>query len=76
MGDLEKLNKKIKDHKFEVITSVPADEMVSEYDLEGKPVFSLPADSKALSSLFDILDSLVIPWSISVLTYLFYLFPN
>ncbi len=60
-GNLEKLSERIKDHKFEAITSMPSDEMVSEYDLEGKPVFSLPAGSKALSSLFDLLDTLNMP---------------
>ncbi len=38
---------------------VPADEMIFEYDLNGRPLVQLPADSKALKSFFTIMDKLV-----------------
>ncbi len=38
---------------------VPADELIFEYDLNGKPLIELPQDSKALTGYFRILDKLV-----------------
>ena len=38
---------------------VPADDLIFEYDLNGKPLVQLPADSKALKSFFTIMDKLV-----------------
>ncbi len=40
---------------------VPQDNMVFEYDLRGRPIFQLPIDSKAVTAVFNILDSLRIP---------------
>ena len=51
----------IKDLPFESIYAVPEDDKIYSFDLEGKPVFELPADSKALVSVFNLLDSLKIP---------------
>ena len=38
---------------------IPADELIFEYDLNGRPLVELPADSKALTSYFAVLDKLV-----------------
>jgi CO dehydrogenase maturation factor len=38
---------------------VPADELIFEYDLNGKPLIQLPPDSKALTSYFTVLDKLI-----------------
>jgi len=38
---------------------VPADELIFEYDLNGKPLVQLPADSKALTAFYGILDKLI-----------------
>jgi CO dehydrogenase maturation factor len=38
---------------------IPADELIFEFDLNGKPLVQLPADSKALTSYYAILDKLV-----------------
>lgn len=40
---------------------IPQDDTIFEYDLNGRPVFTLPRDSSALNSLCRILDSLKIP---------------
>lgn len=40
---------------------VPQDEMIFKYDLEGKPVFELPEDARAVQALYSILQSLQIP---------------
>jgi CO dehydrogenase maturation factor len=45
----------------ELAGSVPNDPNIFEYDLKGKPIIQLPADSPAVISVFGILDSLVIP---------------
>ncbi len=51
----------VKDCGFESINSIPQDENIFEFDLEGKPVFGLPNDSAAVASIFNLLDSLKIP---------------
>jgi CO dehydrogenase maturation factor len=38
---------------------IPADDLIFEYDLNGKPLVQLPADSKALTSYFAVLDKLI-----------------
>jgi CO dehydrogenase maturation factor len=38
---------------------VPADDLIFEYDLNGKPLIQLPADSKALVSFYAVLDKLI-----------------
>ena len=38
---------------------VPADEQIFEYDLNGRPLIQLPADSRALTSYFAVLDKLI-----------------
>jgi CO dehydrogenase maturation factor len=38
---------------------VPADELIFEYDLNGKPLIQLPQDSKALTSFYTVLDKLI-----------------
>lgn len=40
---------------------VPQDEMIFKFDLEGKPVFGLPEDSKSVEAFYTILQSLQIP---------------
>lgn len=40
---------------------VPQDEAIFNLDLQGKPIFQLPDDSKAVKAVFSILDSLNIP---------------
>jgi CO dehydrogenase maturation factor len=40
---------------------VPQDEAIFKFDLEGKPVFKLPEESKSVQALFGILKSLNIP---------------
>ncbi len=58
---LKELETNINKLPFEGNYSVPEDESISRIDLSGKPVFELPSDSKALKSIFNILDSLDIP---------------
>jgi CO dehydrogenase maturation factor len=38
---------------------IPADELIFEYDLNGKPLVHLPPDSRAITSYFAILDKLI-----------------
>jgi CO dehydrogenase maturation factor len=46
---------------FEMVSPVPEDENVLKFDLEGKPVFNLPHDSKIITSVFELMDTLKIP---------------
>lgn len=39
---------------------VPADDMIFEYDLAGRPLIELPPDSRALTTYYTILDRLVV----------------
>ncbi len=40
---------------------VPQDEMIAQYDLQGKPVFELPEEASSVKALFGILDACRIP---------------
>ncbi|MCK5427398.1 MAG: carbon monoxide dehydrogenase, partial [Thermodesulfovibrionia bacterium] len=46
---------------FEMVSPVPEDENVLKFDLEGKPVFELPPESKIITSFFGLMDTLKIP---------------
>lgn len=59
--NFEKLKKSGIDIDFEEAFNVPEDENIFHLDLEGKPVFDLPADSIAVKTVFEILDSCNIP---------------
>jgi CO dehydrogenase maturation factor len=58
-GEDQALRQTIEQQGVEFAGFVPADEMIFEYDLNGKPLVHLPADSKAITSFFGILDRLV-----------------
>ncbi|KPK30496.1 MAG: hypothetical protein AMK70_14050 [Nitrospira bacterium SG8_35_1] len=49
------------DLPYEKVFNVPNDDRIFELDLEGRPVFELPADSAAVQKVFAILDSFDIP---------------
>jgi len=53
------LQKIIEQQGVEFAGFVPADDMIFEYDLNGKPLIQLPPDSKALTSYFAVLDKLI-----------------
>jgi CO dehydrogenase maturation factor len=49
----------IKQQNVEFAGFVPADELIFEYDLNARPLVQLPANSKALTAFYGILDSLI-----------------
>jgi len=53
------LRKAIEQQGIEFAGFVPADELIFEYDLNGKPLIQLPPDSKALTSFYSLLDKLI-----------------
>lgn len=57
----EELKKLAVEYGLQIAGIVPQDEEIFSLDLQGKPVFQLPADSAAVKATFDILDSLQIP---------------
>ena len=57
----EELKKLAVEHGLHIAGIVPQDEEIFSLDLQGKPVFQLPADSAAVKATFNILDSLQIP---------------
>ncbi|MBI5025464.1 MAG: AAA family ATPase [Nitrospirae bacterium] len=59
--EFAELKKLARGLSLEVAGSVPNDEIIFQFDLAGKPIFELPRESKALASVFEILDSLEIP---------------
>ncbi len=59
--EFDKLKELIEGVKFETVTSMPEDEKIFQFDLEGKPIFELPSNSKSVTSVFNILYSLKIP---------------
>ena len=59
--NFEKLTHSGVDLPFEDIYHIPEDDHIFDLDLEGRPVFDLPADSIAVKRVFNILDSCNIP---------------
>jgi CO dehydrogenase maturation factor len=57
-GD-KSLQQAIEHQGVEFAGFVPADELIFEYDLNGRPLIQLPPDSKALNSFYGILDKLI-----------------
>ncbi len=53
------LKKTLERQGVEFAGFVPADELIFEYDLNGRPLIELPRDSKALSAYYAILDKLI-----------------
>jgi len=53
------LQQAIASQGVEFVGFVPADELIFDYDLNGKPLIQLPADSKALTTFFGMLDRLI-----------------
>jgi len=49
----------IEQQSVEFAGFIPADELIFEYDLNGKPLIQLPPDSKALTSFYSVLDKLI-----------------
>ena len=61
IDQFNKLRDAAKDIPFDQIFSVPNDETIFDLDLEGKPVFDLPSDSKAVEKVYSFLDTCDIP---------------
>jgi CO dehydrogenase maturation factor len=55
----EKALEMIKRANLELIGTVPEDDLIYEYDFEGRPTFDIPEDSKSLKAAFDIFDKIV-----------------
>ncbi|NLL57377.1 MAG: carbon monoxide dehydrogenase, partial [Firmicutes bacterium] len=53
-GVLSDLQEEIAATGLEVAGTIPLDNMVMEYDLKGRPLFELPADSPALKAVENI----------------------
>ena len=59
VGDDKALQQAIEQQGVEFAGFVLTDELIFEYDLKGKPLIRLPADSKALTGYYGILDKLI-----------------
>jgi CO dehydrogenase maturation factor len=57
----DKLRNLAEDYGLMVAGIIPQDDSIFNLDLQGKPIFQLPDDSKAVKAIFSILDSLNIP---------------
>ncbi len=55
----EALQQAIKQQNVEFAGYVPADDLIFEYDLNGRPLIQLPPDSNALTRYFAVLDKLI-----------------
>jgi CO dehydrogenase maturation factor len=59
--NFDKLKNMTKGLPFSDIFNVPEDEKVHQFDFNGRPIFELLSDSKAINSIFKLLDILKIP---------------
>jgi CO dehydrogenase maturation factor len=60
-GDPAKILDYAKGLGLEIDATVPQDELIGEFDLEGRPVAELPKDSVALTALFEMMEGIRIP---------------
>jgi len=60
-SDFIKLKEPVKKYGFETVVPIPEDENVTQFDLEGKPVFELPRNSIVVTTFFKVLDGLGLP---------------
>ncbi|MEW6417682.1 MAG: AAA family ATPase [Nitrospirota bacterium] len=60
-GEGDELRNLAEDYGLMVAGIIPHDDSIFNLDLQGKPIFQLPEDSKAVKAVFSILDSLNIP---------------
>ena len=49
----------IADAQLELIGTVPDDDLIYEYDFEGRPTFDIPEDSKSVQAAFDIFNKIM-----------------
>jgi CO dehydrogenase maturation factor len=49
----------LEDEGLELIGTIPEDDQVYEYDLNGKPTVEIPEDSQAVKAAFEIFDKIV-----------------
>jgi CO dehydrogenase maturation factor len=52
-GDIAKITDKLKEHNLTVITSIPEDEILTKFDLEGKPIIDIPDKSASYQVIKD-----------------------
>ncbi|MBU1743136.1 MAG: AAA family ATPase [Proteobacteria bacterium] len=57
--DFSALAKMSAEHGLEVLGSIPADDQLAQFDLEGKPTTQLPGDNPAVKAAFGLFDKLV-----------------
>ena len=59
-GDVTNILEKLREFDLPLITLIPEDEIITKYDLEGKPIIEIPEESKCFKeikkSLIDILE--------------------
>jgi len=51
----------VQDAGLECLAVIPEDELVREFEVEGKPIYNLPQISKAVTSVAEMVDKLAIP---------------
>jgi CO dehydrogenase maturation factor len=52
-GDIAKITDKLKEHNLTVITLIPEDEILTKFDLEGKPIIDIPDKSTSYHIIKD-----------------------
>jgi len=57
----ERVRRDLQNVGLECLAIIPEDELVQEFEVEGKPVYTLPRVSKAFRSVVEIVDRLPVP---------------
>lgn len=58
--DVENLREEIEKTGLKLAGVIPADRLITEYDIKSKPLFDLPTDSPAVKAVYEILDKLAL----------------
>jgi len=57
-GDIDYIIKKLEDLKLPLLAKIPEDDIVTEYDLKGKPIIEIPENSRSLLAINKIIEDL------------------
>jgi CO dehydrogenase maturation factor len=58
-GLSDRVQQEISHQELQLAGTIPADPLISEYDSQGRPTYTLPAQAPALQATFAILDKLI-----------------
>ena len=67
-GNANQIKKKLKELKLPLLAEIPEDNVITEFELKGKPIIDVPDKSKSLSEVKKLTENLfstiIIDWNL------------